>query len=134
METPEIKPVTQPEATSVQQQVESLRQLIVSVLILIVVISGTLNIYLWRQVKYTRADLASYRDQANNAIADYQRVSAPLMREFVGRLTEFSKSGKGDEALIGIMRKYGLIAPNTNAPVVAPTTGAAPAAPAPSKK
>ena len=47
----------QPDANDVKLEVESLRQVIVSVLVLLVVVSGTLNLYFWRQFRNTRAVL-----------------------------------------------------------------------------
>ena len=63
--------------SDLQAQFESLRQLITSVLILVIVISGTLNIYLLRQWRTTSKDLAGIRPQAAQMIAEYQKVSGP---------------------------------------------------------
>ena len=54
MDNFETNPVTpDPESAPVTAgQLQSLRHLIVSVLMLVLVISGTFNIYLWRQVPF----------------------------------------------------------------------------------
>ena len=87
-----------------------------SVLILVIVISGTLNIYLLRQWRTASKDLAGIRPQAAQMIADYQRVSAPLMTDFVKKITEY---GRTHPDFAPIMAKYNL--------KPAGSTGAAPA-------
>jgi len=127
----ELEPKTVSEAKSSQGdlagQIESLRQMLTSVLVLVIVISGTLNIYLWRQVRYTRADLAAFRGQASALVGEFEQKSAPMMKEFFARLVEFDRSPRADEAFHAIMKKYGL-SNFTNAPSAPPAQ--APVAPA----
>jgi hypothetical protein len=75
-----------------QTQLDGLRSLMVSVLILIVIISGTFNIYLLRQWRTTSKDLAAVRPQAAQIIAEYQQKSGPLMKDFVNKLTEYGRT------------------------------------------
>lgn len=114
-------------ADPLQEQLESLRHMVTSMLVLVIVLSGTINIYLWRQVKYARADLNAFRPQAAQFLGDYERVSQPALRDFTSKLIDFGKSGKADETFNSLLRKYGVI--GTNAPAV-PATSAPPAAPA----
>ena len=77
MDNLDIKTPVQSDASDVQAQFDELRHLIVSVLILVIVISGTLNIYLLRQWRSSSKDLAAIRPQAAQMIAEYQKVSGP---------------------------------------------------------
>jgi hypothetical protein len=111
---------SQHNANDLQAQCDALRHLIVSILILVIVISGTLNIYLLRQWRTASKDLAVIRPQATQMIAEYQRVSAPLMTDFVKKITEY---GRTHPDFAPILAKYGL--------KPASLTGAAPAATTP---
>jgi hypothetical protein len=111
---------SQHNANDLQAQCDALRHLIVSILILVIVISGTLNIYLLRQWRTASKDLAVIRPQATQMIAEYQRVSAPLMTDFVKKITEY---GRTHPDFAPILAKYGL--------KPASLTGGAPAATTP---
>ena len=120
MDNLENKTPIQHHATDLQAQCDALRHLIVSVLILVIVISGTLNIYLLRQWRTASKDLAGIRPQAAQMIAEYQKVSGPLMSDFVKKLTEYSRSHPD---FAPVLAKYG-IKPSgpTNALPATPTS------------
>ena len=115
----------QPNTNDLQAQCDALRHLIVSILILVIVISGTLNIYLLRQWRTTSKDLAGIRPQAAQMIAEYQKVSAPLMNDFVKKITEY---GRTHSDFAPILAKYGLkpAGPAGAAPTTTPQQPAAP--------
>ena len=102
-----------------QQQVRSLQTLMVAVLMILILLSGSINIYLLRQVGYVRKDLETMRQQEpqlTQLIADYQKTSEPLIRNFVADLQ--NEARKYPE-LNPLLVKYNLSA--------RPATGAAPA-------
>jgi hypothetical protein len=118
MDTLENKTSPQPNANDLQAQYDALRHLVVSMLILVVVISGTLNIYLLRQWRSTSKDLAGIRPQASQMIAEYQKVSGPLMNDFLKKITEY---GRTHPDFAPILAKYGLKpAATTNLPPATP--------------
>ena len=120
MDTLENKTSPPPNANVLQTQHDALRHLVVSMLILVVVISGTLNIYLLRQWRSTSKDLAAIRPQASQMITEYQKVSGPLMDNFVKKISEY---GRTHPDFAPIMAKYGLKpATPTNLPPVTPAT------------
>jgi hypothetical protein len=127
MDNVEIKAPIQANTNDLQDQVDALRHLMVSILILVIVISGTLNIYLLRQWRTVSKDLAGIRPQAAQMIAEYQKVSAPLMTDFVKKITEY---GRTHPDFAPVLTKYGLkpTAPTAAAP--APAAAQQPAAPA----
>jgi hypothetical protein len=108
-----------------QAQCDALRHLITSILILVIVISGTLNIYLLRQWKTTSKDLASIRPQATQMINEYGQKSGPLMDDFVNRITEY---GRTHPDFAPILAKYNI------KPVVATGVPAAAHTPTPAAK
>jgi hypothetical protein len=128
MEDFQNKQPVQPLANDSQDQIDSLRHLLISVLILVIVVSGTFNLYLLRQVKYAKMDLGGVRQQANQMIAEYKRVNEPLMQEFLRKITDY---GKTHPDFAPILTKYGVRAtPITGAP---PATATSPAVTAPKK-
>ncbi len=128
MEDFQNKQPVQPVSSDLQAQLDSLRHLIISVLVLVIVVSGTFNLYLLRQVKYARMDLGGVRQQATQMIAEYKRVNEPLMQDFLRKITEY---GKTHPDFAPILTKYGVRATAiTNAP---PATATSPAPTAPRK-
>lgn len=123
MDTPEFNvPTTPPAAGSsqLQEQLDSLHHLVVSVLILLVVVSGTLTIFLLRQWQTARKDLSAYSPGANSLIAEYNRERGPRMDGFINKLTDY---GRQHPDFIPILNKYGLNptgAPAMTVPAAAP--------------
>ena len=107
-----------------QAQIDSLRSLINTLLVLAIVISGTLNIYFLRQYRNAKTDLRAIRPQAIAMWTEYEKKSGPAMDEFVAKITQY---GRTHADFAPIMEKYQLNK--------APVTGGAPAAAqAPKKK
>jgi hypothetical protein len=117
MDNFDLKTPVQPNTNDLQAQFDQLRQLITSVLILVIVISGTLNIYLLRQWQSSRKDLAAVRPQASQMITDYTKVRGPAMGEFVNKLAEYARSHAD---FVPILAKYNIRpAGVSNAPAAA---------------
>jgi hypothetical protein len=112
MDDLDLKTTDQPNAGEMQKQFDDLRHLIVSILILVIIISGTFNIYLLRQWRSTSRDLAGIRPQAAQMRAEYQKTG-PLMSDFVKKISDF---GQSHQDFLPILLKYGIRhAPTTNA-------------------
>jgi hypothetical protein len=124
MDNLEPRTPVQSNASELQAQYEQLRHLVASVLILVLVISGTLNLYLLRQWQSSRKDLAAIRPQAAQMIAEYQKVSGPLMNDFVKKLNDY---GRTHPDFAPILAKYG-IKPATPTNIQPPTPATLPAA------
>jgi hypothetical protein len=124
MDNLDLKTPVQADASDLRAQFDQLRHLISSVLILVIVISGTLGIYLLRQWQSSRKDLAAIRPPAAQMIAEYQKVSGPLMSDFVKKITDY---GRTHPDFAPVLAKYGLRPTGpTNTALTAP--GAPPAA------
>jgi hypothetical protein len=97
--------------------------LVVSILILVIVISGTFNIYLLRQWRSLSRQLAVFRPQATQEIAGYQKSEFPYEQEFVKKLTEY---GQTHPDFAPILTKHNL---KPAGPTEATTTSPQPAGP-----
>ena len=128
MDNLDLKTPVQPDVNDLRAQCDQLRQLIASMLILVIVISGTLGIYLLRQWQSSRKDLAAIRPQAQQMIAEYQKIRGPVMSDFVKKLTDY---GRSHPDYTPILNKYGIKpAGQYNTP---PTQPGSPPAAAPKK-
>jgi hypothetical protein len=92
-------------SADLQAQLDGLRNLIVSLLILIVVVSGTFNIYLLRQWRTTSKDLTAVRPQAAQIIGEYQQKSGPLMDDFLKKIIEY---GRAHPDFVPVLNKYNI--------------------------
>jgi hypothetical protein len=116
MENPEIKSSSEPTAKQLQEQVDSLRHILVSLLVLAIVISGTFTLFLLRQSKYARVE-------ANNlqaAVNEYSTNNLPVIRDFRDKLSEYSKT---HPEFAPIALKYGLTPGPGSVTPQAPATG-----------
>jgi len=113
------------EPTDLPAKVESLQNLVVSVLILGIVISGTLNIYLLRQWRFSKADLANIGPRAAQVISEYQKGDGPKMDEFIKKITDF---GRTHPDFVPVLAKYGIKPTSAQATGTASNATPAPAA------
>lgn len=108
-----------PDISELQAQYQWLRKQIVTVLILMIVVSGTLSIYLLRQSTYASHDLKMISPEAAQIIPQYTKNGGPAMDQIVSKLTDYAKSHPG---FAPILAKYGVNVTNAaaSAPVTAP--------------
>jgi hypothetical protein len=113
--------------SDVQDRLDSLQHLLVSVLILMIIIGGTFWIFMMRQFRATSADLEFVKVQATNVMSQYQR-NGPIIDDVVKKLQDF---GRTNADFVPILAKYGLqpgagtvpgaaTRPSTSAPAKAP--------------
>jgi len=112
MDNADIKSPASADLSQLEAQVQSLHQLIISVLVLMIVISGTLSIYLLRQWRMTSKDLASIRPAASQVFAEYTKERAPRMDAFLERLKDY---GRTHSDFVPILIRYQLV--SNTAPV-----------------
>jgi len=124
MENLDINSPTQVSEPDLHAQFDALRHLVTSTLILVIVISGTFNIYLLREWRTVSKELAVLRPQATQMIADFQR-SGPLMDDFIHKITDY---GRSHPDFAPILAKYNL------RPAGAIGAPSAPPAPPPTSK
>lgn len=115
---------------SVRDQLESLRHLIISVLVVVFILAGAFDLFLYRLVSNTRKE----RDAMNAAIAEYNKTTAPAMSDFVKKLNDFGKTHPDFNALLS---RYGLLGQpgaTNRASAATATAVPAPASPVSKKK
>ncbi len=94
----------------------------------LVAVSGLLTVHLFWHWRYLNKDLKESSPQAAQMIAHYNRVDAPMLQDFLKRLTEF---GRSHPDFVPILNKYQISftpAPSTTA---APGAATAPVTAAP---
>ncbi len=117
------------ELGELRAQFEALRGLVTSILILLVVVTGTFALYLGREVKFKHDELKAFRPQASQVIGDFNKNFAPGMNDFIRKLEDFARTHPD---FAPILAKYGL--KPSQAPVVAPSTAPTSAPPPATKK
>jgi hypothetical protein len=108
-------PSTHSDTSDLQAQYEALRHVIVSILILLLIISGTFTIFLLRQYRSTKADLANAEPQVRQMLAEYTRDSG-AMSQFVNQIVDY---GRTHPDFTPVLSKFG-IKPNGPAPAIGP--------------
>jgi hypothetical protein len=109
------------ELNELQGQYDSLRALVVLLLALLLLVSGTLSGFLFWQAKSLRRALDNRRPQVGAMVAQYQqyqKATAPAIDEFIRKLTEY---GYTHPDFVPVLTKYGL------KPAATGLTGAPPA-------
>jgi hypothetical protein len=101
----ENPPAVPTELNELQAQCAWLRKQILTILVLVIIVSGTLNIFLLRQWRYVAADNKVAKEQAGPLINDYQKNVEPRLNEFIDRIEAY---GKTHPDFKPIMTKYGL--------------------------
>jgi hypothetical protein len=99
------------DANELQSQYEALRHVVVSILIILLVISGTFTIFLLRQYRSTKADIANAEPQVRQMWVEYSREKQ-VMDQFVSQIVEYSRTHSD---FMPVLTKYG-IKPSSIAP------------------
>src|SRR2546423_8871920 len=79
---------------SLREQYESLRHLVVSLLVLGIVVTGAFDLFLLREVKYARSDLGIWKPQADQLMAEYQKGRGQSMDDFVRKIVYYGQTNK----------------------------------------
>lgn len=111
-----------PAQTELMDQIVALRHQMFTLLLALVVVSGTLTVVLYRQAKLTGRDIAMIKPQATQIIEAFKR-DRQKMEDFVKQLAAYGNTHPDFQP---ILKKYGIVAAHqTNASA----ESAAPAAP-----
>ena len=111
-----------PAQTELTDQIVALRHQVFTLLLALVVVSGTLTVYLYRQASVTGRDIAAIKPQVTKIIQEFSQNRVG-MENFVKQLTAYGNTHPDFQP---ILRKYGIVPQ----PATAPAALAAPAAPA----
>ncbi len=121
MENTDLKSSASADLNQLQAKFEALHHLVISVLIMLVIVSGTMTIFLLRQWSLARKDLAAARPVANQIITEFNnnKERAARMDGFVSRLVDYSRTHTN---FVPILVKHGI---NPAGPTGAPAAAAA---------
>lgn len=96
----------------ISDQIGALQRQVFTLLLVLIVVSGTLTVFLYRQAALTRSDIAAIRPQATQLINSYNQNHAAI-QSFVSQLVTFSQTHPDFQP---VLRKYGI----TGQPATAP--------------
>ena len=96
--------------------VAALRRQVNLLLLALIVVSGTLTVYLWYQSHVTGAEIAAIEPQARQVVQTFEK-NQPALEKFVNALGAYGKAHPDFEAQV--LRKYG-ITQQSVAPAAAP--------------
>jgi hypothetical protein len=105
-----------PVQTELMDQIVALRHQVFTLLLALVVVSGTLTVVLYRQAKLTGRDIDIIKPQATQIIAAFKR-DQPAMENFVKQLTAYGVTHPDFQP---ILKKYGIVATQPAATPVVP--------------
>ncbi|HZR15969.1 MAG TPA: hypothetical protein VFE51_01465 [Verrucomicrobiae bacterium] len=88
---PAASTAPQPDLLQLQARYDQLQQLVSSLLLILIVISGTLSVFLRRQWQSTQADLNAIQLAAAPLMAEYAN-NHPGIEDFVRRLAEYGRT------------------------------------------
>lgn len=125
--TPDLlSPVVTPDSRQLAQAVETLRRQFQTTLIILIILSGAINLYLLRQFTTLRKEIAVVEPQVKKMASDFERVTRPLMNSFLKQLTDYAQTHPDFRPLLA---KYNI--QSTPAGAGAATPIPAPATPPP---
>jgi hypothetical protein len=81
----------EPNLRDLQAQCESLQNLVSSLLLVLIVISGTLSIFLLRQWKFAKGELEALAPTANQMIMEHTNSYA-MNQDFVHKVAEYGRT------------------------------------------
>ena len=116
----EITPAAPSAQNDLLDQVVALRHQVFTLLLALVVVSGTLTVFLYRQASLAGKDLKAIKPQASAMIEAFN-AKKPTMEAFVKQLTAYGVTHPDFQP---ILRKYGIVQQTQPGP-----TPIAPAAP-----
>lgn len=110
-------------------EISSLRNQVFTLLVALIVVSGTLTVYLYRQASVSRKDLDAMEPQAKQVIDAFNQ-NQKLMLDFINQLITYSQAHPEFKP---VLAKYGIV-PAAAAPAAAAPVAPKIAAPAAPKK
>ncbi len=105
-----------PTQTEISDQIAALRKQTFTLLLALIIVSGTLTVFLYRQASLTRRDIAAIQPQAMQLIQAFSQ-NGPNIQAFVKHVQAFGVTHPDFQP---ILKKYGIAPTNVTAPVTTP--------------
>ena len=115
-----------PDTANLREQYEILRKLFLAALVAMLIVSGSLAVFLVRQVTFVRRDVEGIRPQIDRLTANFKQVEEPQINSFVNSLINYAKTHPDFNP---ILAKY-KITPSVPVPVPVTPVNKVPTAPA----
>jgi hypothetical protein len=100
-----------PTNPELSQQIDALRRQTFILLLALIIVSGTLTVFLYRQATLTRRDIAAIKPQATQVIQAFNQ-NRPAITNFVQQVVTYGKAHPDFDQQV--LKKYA-IAPQTTA-------------------
>jgi len=91
MDNPPNPASSESEASELRAQYHQLQQLVSSILLVLIVISGTLTVFLLRQWRFVKTELDAVTPQAAQLLTNYSNNFA-LSQDFAKKLAEYGRT------------------------------------------
>jgi len=85
-----VTAATDPAVSELTSQVASLQRQVLSLLLVLIVVSGTVSVYLYRQASVLRKDIDSVKPQAAQVIEVFNKNKV-LMQTFINQVNGFAQ-------------------------------------------
>jgi hypothetical protein len=114
-------------AANLERQYENLHVLFEFALVALILLGLSVTLFMFKQMRLVRAQLAEQRPIVNKLISDYQKHSEPLVRNFTGAMQRFASSNADFQPIVEkyrpVLKDYLTTAPlpATPAPSGSPT-------------
>jgi len=97
-------------------EIAALKRQSFTLLLALIVVSGTLTVYLYRQASITGKDIDAIRPQAEQLISAYNK-NQTLMNNFIKELQDYARTHPDFRPMLA---RHGFAVQPTGAPAVAP--------------
>lgn len=87
-------PPSTAELTELRAQQRSLQNLLLVTLVALIIFGGGVALFIAKQMRMVQQHLAEQRPAVQRLVADYQRTSEPLIRNFSSALAQFAATNQ----------------------------------------
>ena len=115
------------ELSTLREHQRQLQNLLLATLLALILLAIGVGMFIFKQLRMVQQNLAESRPAVLKMVADYQRASEPLIRNFSMALVQFASTNQDFRPII---EKYRPVLSNY---MGAPLPGASPVAPSPSQ-
>ena len=89
----------------ISYQIDALRRQVFILLLVLIIVSGTLTVFLYRQASLTRRDIAAIKPQATQVIQAFNQ-NRPAIQNFVQQLVAYGQAHPDFQQTV--LKKYGI--------------------------
>ena len=99
--------------SEISDQIAALRRQLFVLLLVLVIVSGTLTVFLYRQASLTRRDIAGIKPQAAQVIEAFNR-NRPAIQNFIQQLAVYGQAHPDFQQ--AVLKKYNITPQTVNPP------------------